>query len=43
VVVHAPIENAEDSTGPYGYCPESAASVLFRFAEITCHIQARDA
>lgn len=33
-VVNAPIEHAEDSTGPFGYCPTSAVSTLYRFGKI---------
>ena len=30
VVVHAPIELAEDESGPYGYCPAEAVDILFK-------------
>jgi hypothetical protein len=30
VVVNAPIENAEDEDGPYGYCPAEAVPYLFK-------------
>lgn len=33
-VVNAPLENAEDESGPYGYCPVVAKDILFRFG--TC-------
>lgn len=31
VVVHAPLELAEGDS-PFGYCPEQAATILFRYA-----------
>lgn len=30
-VVNAPIENAEDESGPYGYCPLMAKNILYRW------------
>lgn len=33
VVVDAPIENAEENA-PFGYCPQAAKSILFRFGTI---------
>jgi len=34
VVVNDPIANAEDETGPYGYCPIFAKDMLFRFGTV---------
>jgi hypothetical protein len=33
-VVNAPIENAEDESGPYGYCPEMAVHILYRWGKV---------
>lgn len=35
-VVNAPIENAEDYDGPFGYCPETAVKTLFANATVEC-------
>lgn len=33
-VVHAPLEMAEDESGPYGYCPELGLHILFPNATV---------
>lgn len=33
-VYNAPIENAEDPEGPFGFCPPEAFRILFRFGEL---------
>jgi len=30
-VVHDPIANAEDESGPWGYCPVEAVAILFPY------------
>ena len=34
VAVHAPIEHAEEESGPYGYCPAMAKDILYRWGTI---------
>ena len=38
VVVDAPIENGEDESGPFGYCPALAKNILFRFGKVVAKI-----
>lgn len=38
VVVDAPIENAEDESGPFGYCPAEAKDVLFANGTVVARI-----
>lgn len=40
-VVHDPIANAEDSTGPYAYCPLRAVHTLFRHGTVIAQIGLR--
>jgi hypothetical protein len=34
VVVHAPIEEAENESGCYGFCPAMAKDILYRWATV---------
>lgn len=38
VVANDPISNAEDESGPWGYCPSNARFLLFRWAVETITI-----
>lgn len=35
-VVYAPIENAEEYDGDYGYCPPRMANIIYKWGEIVC-------
>lgn len=37
-VVNAPVENAEDASGPYGYCPLASVPRLFAKGKVEAKV-----